>query len=92
MILLYTITPLIGLFRNYIKYKRCSFMMFIRTPLVYLMFHVFFVWWGTTTIVFKTIIAERWYWFLYKSLRSYLNNDYHTKKVKYIQKYKLNYD
>lgn len=90
-LILYTITPTLGLLRNYIKYKRCNFKTYIRTPLVYLMFHIWFCLNGCNHTIWKTLIFERWFWFINKSFISYKNNDYMKNKEKYIEKYKLEY-
>ncbi len=92
MILLYLLTPTLGLARNYIKYKRCSFLMYLRTPLVYVILHSLFFMLGSRNIVLKTLILERWYWFVEKSIRSYRNDDYHKKKEKYKIKHNVTYD
>ena len=90
-LLLYAITPSLGLIRNYIKYKRCNFKTYIRTPLVYIIFHFWFCLNGYKDIIYRTLIFERWFWFINKSIISYINNDYMKNKEKYIQKYKLQY-
>ena len=92
IILLYLVTPTLGFMRNYIKYKRCDFKMFMRTPIVYFWFHILICLCGSNNIVLQTIIAERWYFFIEKSIRSYINNDYMKNKDKYIKKYGLKYN
>jgi hypothetical protein len=87
MILLYLITPLLGLLRNYIKYKKLNFLLFIRTPTTYFFINLFFQY----NTVWQTLIYERWFFFIYKMLLSVYNNDYITKKEKYIKKYGLKY-
>ena len=90
-LLLYTITPTLGLIRNYIKYKRCKFIIFIRTPIIYVFFHSLFCLMGYRNIVWRTLIFERWYFFIEKSIISLWNNDYLKNKDKYIKKYGLTY-
>ncbi len=90
-LLLYTITPTLGLIRNYIKYKRCKFIIFIRTPIIYVFFHSLFCLMGYHNIVWRTLIFERWYFFIEKSIISLWNNDYLKNKDKYIKKYGLTY-
>ena len=90
-LLLYAITPTLGLLRNYIKYKRCKFITFMRTPLVYFFFHSLFCLMGYRNIVWRTLIFERWYFFIEKSIISLWNNDYLKNKDKYIKKYGLTY-
>ena len=92
MLWMYFVTPTLGLLRNYVKYKQLSFFMYMRTPLVYLMFHIFLVINNQSAIVYKSLIFERWFWFLVKTYRSLRNDDYHKKRLKYIQKYNLSYD
>lgn len=90
-LLLYLITPTLGLLRNYSKYKRCDFRTYIRSPLLYVFFHFFMFLLGAENIIFKTLIFERWYFLYYKSLKSLINNDYMKNKDKYIEKYGLTY-
>ena len=91
-LLLYTITPTLGLLRNYIKYKQTRFIIFIRTPIIYVFFHSLFCLMGYRNIVWRTLIFERWYFFIDKSIISLWNNDYLKNKDKYIKKYGLIYD
>ena len=90
-LLLYTITPTLGLIRNYIKYKRCNLKTFIRTPIIYFFFHIFLCLLNCKSIILRTIIYERWFFFIDKSIISLLNNDYQKNKEKYIKKYGLKY-
>ena len=83
-VLLYIVTPTLGCLRNYIKYKRCNFITFIRTPIVYTFFHCLFTLMDLTNVVWRTLIFERWYFFIEKSLISIWNNDYIKNKAKYI--------
>ena len=89
ILILYLITPNLGLLRNYIKYKTLKLATYLRTPLLYLIIHFWLLLVGHRNIIYKTIIYERWYWFLYKSLKSYIKDDYNVKKEKYKIKYKL---
>lgn len=87
MIFLYLITPLLGTLRNYIKYKRIKLLMFLRTPVTYFMINLIF----QNQNIWKTLMFERWFFFIYKSLLSLYNDDYNVKKQKYIKKYGLKY-
>ena len=87
MILLYLITPFLGTLRNYIKYKRLKILLFLRTPVTYFMINLLF----QNQNIWKTLIFERWFFFIYKSLLSLYNDDYNVKKQKYIKKYGLKY-
>lgn len=89
LLILYLVTPNLGLLRNYIKYKTLKLTTYLRTPLLYLIIHFWLLLVGHRNIIYKTIIYERWYWFLYKSLKSYIKDDYNIKKEKYKIKYKL---
>ena len=53
-ILLYFITPFLGLLRNYIKYKKIQIGLFIRTPLLYLFINLLF----QNNNVYQTLIYE----------------------------------
>ena len=88
MILLYLITPFLGLLRNYIKYKQLKIFVFLRTPLLYFFITILF----KTNTIWKTMMFERWFFFIYKSLLSLYNDDYNKKKEKYIKKYGLKYN
>jgi len=87
MILLYLITPFLGTLRNYIKYKRIKLLLFLRTPITYFMINLIF----QNQNIWKTLMFERWFFFIYKSLLSLYNDDYNVKKQKYIIKYDLKY-
>ena len=87
MILLYLITPFLGTLRNYIKYKRIKVLLFLRTPITYFMINLIF----QNQNIWKTLMFERWFFFIYKSLLSLYNDDYNVKKQKYIKKYDLKY-
>ena len=92
MLILYTITPLLGFLRNYVKYKQCNLSMFFRTPLTYFFLHLFQLLLRQRNIILKTLILERWFFFIYKTLKSLINKDYYTNKEKYIKKYGLVYN
>ena len=81
MFYLYFITPCLGFLRNYIKYKQLKFLMFIRTPLTYLFINLLF----QCNNIWKTLMYERWFFFIYKSLLSVYNDDYNRKKLIYIK-------
>ena len=85
MLILYLITPLLGTLRNYVKYKQLNIFLFLRTPLSYLLIR----WITNTSNIWKILIYERWYFFIYKTLLSIYYNDYNIKKEKYIKKYNL---
>ena len=87
MIFLYLITPLLGTLRNYVKYKQIKLLLFIRTPITYFLINLIF----QCNSIWKTLIYERWYFFIYKTFLSLYNDDYNNKKDKYIEKYGLKY-
>ena len=87
MIFLYLITPLLGTLRNYVKYKQIKLLLFIRTPITYFLINLIF----QCNSIWKTLIYERWYFFIYKTFLSLYNDDYNKKKDKYIEKYGLKY-
>ena len=91
LVVLYLLTPVLGFLRNYIKYKQCNVRTFIRTPIVYAFFHHLFFLLGQENIILKTLICERWYFFIDKSITSLINNDYMKNKEKYKKKYGLTY-
>ena len=91
LLLLYLCTPSLGFLRNYVKYKQVNIKMFLRTPLTYSVIHFFLCISGHRNIVLKTLISERWFFFIYKTYLSLKNNDYMKNKEKYIKKYELKY-
>jgi hypothetical protein len=82
----------LGCLRNYIKYKKISFSLFLRTPLTYFFIHCMYCLFGYKQIIWKTLISERWFFFVYKTWLSLLNDDFHKKKEKYKIKYKIQYE
>ena len=88
MFYLYFLTPFLGCLRNYVKYKKLKFLLFIRTPLTYLFINILF----NHKNIWKTLMYERWFFFIYKTFLSIYNNDYIKKKEKYIKKYNLSYN
>ena len=84
---LYLVTPLLGSLKNYVKYKRFNIIVFIRTFYIYLTLHLLI----QTNNKWMILILERWFFFIFKIIRSILRNDYESKKQKYIKKYNLTY-
>jgi len=85
---LYLVTPFLGSLKNYVKYKRFNLLIFIRTFYIYLLLHLFL----QTDNQWMILILERWFFFMFKIIRSILRNDYESKKQKYIKKYNLTYN
>jgi hypothetical protein len=90
-LLLYSITPISGFVKNYVKYKQVNFMIFARTPVLYLLIDKILRYYKVNNIIMWTLILERWFFFYYKILIAYLYDHYHKRKQKYIQKYNLRY-
>jgi hypothetical protein len=86
------IIPFLGCLKNYVKYKRVSFLLFLRTPFIYVFLYYFLKYFKHKNIVSKVIINERIIMFVYKILISFLTDSYHNKKKKYIKKYDLPYN
>jgi len=84
---IYIITPLLGSLKNYVKYKRFNLLIFVRTFFVYLMLRLLI----KTNNSFLILILERWFFFIFKIIRSLLRNDYMRNRIKYETKYKLIY-
>ena len=89
--LLYTLTPLLGTLRNYVKYKQFKLCVFIKTPITYFIIHNFLKLIQFQNRILYTLILERWFFLFYKTCLSIKNDDYNTKRDKYIKKYNLNY-
>ena len=88
MLYLTLVTPLFGLIRNYVKYKKFNYLIFIRTPIIYLLIQLFI----QTNNIWKILMIERWILFIVKISKSIYLNDYIRKKHKYIKKYGFNYE
>ena len=84
---LYLITPLLGSLKNYVKYKRFNILVFLRTLYIYLVLHLFI----QTNNTWMILMIERWFFFVFKIIRSIYRNDYIRNRKKYETKYKLIY-
>jgi hypothetical protein len=84
---LYLITPLLGSLKNYVKYKRFNILVFLRTLYIYYLLKLSI----QTNNTWLILMLERWFFFIFKIIKSIINNDYNNKKQKYIEKYKLIY-
>lgn len=84
---LYLVTPLLGSLKNYVKYKHFNILVFVRTLYVYFILHLSI----QTNNTWLILMLERWFFFSFKIIRSIINNDYNTKKQKYIKKYNIIY-
>ena len=80
---LYLITPLLGSLKNYVKYKRFSILIFIRSFYIYFILKLFI----QTDNNWLILMLERWFFFLFKIIRSIIRNDYERNRNKYINKY-----
>ena len=85
--LIYLITPLLGSLKNYVKYKHFNTFIFVRTLYIYFILKLFIQ--SNNTLLI--LILERWFFFVFKIIRSLIRNDYIRNRSKYIQKYKLFY-
>lgn len=90
--IIFFITPILGAIRNYSKYKQFKLTLFIRTPITYFLIYNLLKIYYQKNIILYTLILERWYFLIYKTLISIFNDDYNIKKNKYIKKYNLKYD
>ena len=86
------IIPTLGCIKNFVKYKKISLFLYFRTPLIYLNLYLFFKFFNYKNKISLIIINERIIMFLYKIFKAILTNNYLRKKIKYIQKYNLNYN
>lgn len=87
----YLVIPILGFCKNYVKYKKISFFIFWRTPLLNIFFEGVLRYLSYKRPVLLSIIWERIFFFVFKIIRSYLNDDYNRKKEKYIKKYGIKY-
>ena len=89
--IIFFITSILGLIRDFIKYKNISFKKFIRTPILTIIFYYILSFTNISNPIFLAIILERWFFLILKSFISCFNNDYLNKKEKYKIKYNLIY-
>lgn len=83
--------PVLGALRSYVKYKRVSPLLFLRTPFLYSFLYTFLTIFRYENRICLTIINERLFMFIYKISISLINDDYNRKKEKYILKYGIEY-
>ena len=88
MIYLFLLTPLFGSLKNYVKYKQFNLLNFLRTPFIYFILQIVF----QIEDYWSILIFERWFFFLFKIIRSIWRNDYIQKREKYKIKYNLKYN
>ena len=86
--IVFFVTPLLGSLKNYVKYKRFNFFLFLRSPLLCFILQIII----QTNNIWMIMILERWLMFIFKIIRSLLRNDYQRKKEKYKLKYNLKYN
>ena len=87
----YLVIPTLGLCKNYVKYKRLSFFMFLRTPFLNVFFESLLRYLSYRRPILLSIIWERIFFFVFKIIRSYIRDDYNRKRIKYMKKYGLKY-
>ena len=86
------IIPVLGAAKNYVKYKRLSFLLFLRTPVIYSFIYAYLRLLNHKNKVILTIVNERIFMFIYKIVYSLLTDSYHKNKLKYIRKYNILYN
>ena len=86
------IIPVLGAAKNYVKYKRVSFLLFLRTPVIYSFIYTYLRLLNHNNKVILTIVNERIFMFIYKIVYSLLTDSYHKNKLKYIRKYNILYN
>ena len=77
----------LSILKNYVKYKRFNILVFLRTLYIYSILKLAI----QTDNTWIILMLERWFFFLFKIIRSIINDDYNNKKQKYIEKYRLIY-
>jgi len=80
-------TAILGSLKNYVKYKNFNIFLFLRTPLCIFCIQLLL----QTNNIWKVLIYERWFMFIFKTFRSLYRNDYYVKRDKYITKYNIRY-
>ena len=92
MIQFLLIIPVLGALKNYVKYKRISLLLFLRTPFIYTFIYSYLRLLNYKNKVILTIVNERIFMFIYKIIYSLLTDSYHKNKLKYIKKYNILYN
>ena len=92
MIQFLLIIPVLGALKNYVKYKRVSVLLFLRTPFIYSFIYSYLRLLNYKNKIILTIVNERIFMFIYKIIYSLLTDKYHLKKLKYIRKYNILYN
>ena len=92
MIQFLLIIPVLGALKNYVKYKRVSVLLFLRTPFIYSFIYSYLKLFNYKNKVILTIVNERIFMFIYKIIYSLLTDSYHKNKLKYIKKYNILYN
>jgi len=80
-------TAILGSLKNYVKYKKFNILLFLRTPICIFFIQLLL----QTNNIWKILIYERWFMFIFKTFRSLYRNDYYVKREKYISKYNMKY-
>ena len=92
MIQFLLIIPVLGALKNYVKYKRVSVLLFLRTPFIYSFIYSYLRLLNYKNKIILTIVNERIFMFIYKIIYSLLTDSYHKNKLKYIKKYNILYN
>jgi len=80
-------TAFLGSLKNYVKYKKFNSLLFFRTPFCCFLIQLLL----QSDNIWKVLIFERWFMFLFKTIRSLYRNDYYLRRDKYITKYGIQY-
>lgn len=87
--------PILGAIKNAVKYKQISPLLFLRTPVLYTIIYTYLYlnhYNSKSCKICLTIINERIFMFIYKIIMSLINDNYNKKKIKYQEKYGLEYE
>ena len=90
-LLLIFITPILGAIRNYIKYRKFGFLLFLRSPVLISILYFMLSFYINPYSLLFALILERWILLLVKTIISVVNDDYYSKKIKYANKYNIKY-
>ena len=80
MIQFLLIIPVLGALKNYVKYKRVSVLLFLRTPFIYTFIYSYLRLFKYKNKIILTIVNERIFMFIYKIIYSLLTDSYHKNK------------
>ena len=98
LVLHFLTIPTLGLIKNLIKYKNATPIIFLRTPAINMLIYNILTYYNeyrfknyNKIAILKSILYERYFFFIYKIIYAWYTDNYNKKKEKYQKKYGLEY-